>query len=85
MIAQELKMSRKQLVVNHQLHPEMLESGQQLAAAGTRGSRRDDVTLSALDHARLVVTGKVSVIEVEETQPETPAAETPAPAKTKRT
>jgi hypothetical protein len=54
----------KQRVTNHSLHPEMLDSGQQLAAAGTRGSVREDVQLSPGDIKRL--RGKVSVVPVEE-------------------
>ena len=57
----------RQIVINHTLQPEMLDSGQQLAAAGTKGSERDDVTLSEGDYERLVKRGKVSVVIVEET------------------
>lgn len=66
----------KQRVTNHSLHPEMLDSGQQLAAAGTRGSVRDDVQLSPSDIKRL--RGKISVVPVEEVA-DAPAAAEPAP------
>lgn len=54
----------KQRVINRSLHPEMLDSGQQLAAAGTRGSVRDDVRLTDGDRKRLGA--KITVIAVEE-------------------
>lgn len=58
-------------VINNSLQPQMLESGVQLGAAGTTGSSRTGVKLSAADRARLVEPGIVSVVEVEEPAPET--------------
>lgn len=40
----------------------MLDSGEQLAAAGTRGSVRPNLKLSEGDRARLVGTGKVAIV-----------------------
>lgn len=70
----------KHRVINHSLQPQMLDSGVQLASAGTPGSVREDVKLSAGDRTRLVATGVVSVVEVEEEEPVIPQA-VPAPDK----
>ncbi len=69
---------KRERVINHSLHPEMLESGVQLAAAGTPGAVREDVTLTAADRKRLA--GRVTVIALEGT--DAAGEETPARAKT---
>ncbi len=62
-------------VINNTEHPEMLESGVIIPAAGTPQSKPLPVVLNALDRSRLVKTGKVSILPA--------PAEEPAPAETK--
>lgn len=63
----------RQRVTNHSLQSEMLESGQQLAASGRPGSVREDVELTAVDRARLVDRGIVTVVEITDDETATPA------------
>lgn len=63
----------KAIVINNTEHPEMLESGVIIPAAGTPQSRPLPVVLNDLDRSRLVKTGKISILPapaVETTQAE---------------
>lgn len=70
-------MSSTKRVINNSLQPEMLESGQQLGAAGQPGSVREDVILSEGDYERLVERGTVAVVEV--SSPTQAPADAPEP------
>lgn len=59
---------------NNRQHPVALESGIVLAAAGTEGSIRDNVTLTPEEQKRLVDTGLFLVLEVDAA----PAVDMPA-------
>jgi hypothetical protein len=58
----------RERVINSTLHPEMLESGQVLGAAGTASAAREDVQLTDGDRRRL--RGKITVIPVDEAESE---------------
>lgn len=74
-----------QRVINNTLQSEMLESGQQLGAAGTSEAVRTDVRLSQGDHDRLVRTGKVTVVIDDPVEADAPApAEAVPSARSKR-